>query len=774
MSSLELELPMIALRGMTVLPGMVIHFDVNRKKSVKSIDYAMKTNQQVFLVSQKSPDIIEPTEDDVFRFGAVCEVKQLVKMPGGVVRVLVKGLFRAEKIGWREEEDRIMSVVKECPNEEWSMSDVDRESRIGLLKELMKRLYEDTERNKGDNVMRIRGINSLDELIYRCAADCTEDVERRQSILEEEDIIVRYDMVCDFIYEEIEICRIKKQLTEDIKARVDRNQKEYMMREQMALLREELGDNGDEEIEEFKEKVDKLDASDEVKAKLHKEIKRYESIPNHASESYVLRSYIETLLELPWNFKSEDNNDIVHAEQILDEDHYGLKKVKERVVEYLAVRALTGGGEQPILCLVGPPGTGKTSIATSIAKALNRQYVRICLGGVRDEAEIRGHRKTYVGAMPGRIVEALRQAKTCNPLMLLDEVDKVGQDQRGDTASALLEILDSAQNVAFRDHYVEVPINLSEVLFIATANDASLIPKPLLDRMDVIEISTYTPIEKFHIAKEHLIPKQMQKHGLTAKDVAINDEAIRRVIENYTKESGVRELERQIGKILRKSAKQILDGSRLKHKITKTNLSDYLGPVRYTADDARKTDAVGVVRGLAWTSVGGTTLDVEACLMEGKGGLQLTGRLGDVMKESAQVSLGYIRAHAKEYHIDPKVFEEQEIHIHIPEGAVPKDGPSAGITMTLAMLSVLTNRPVAHEFAMTGEVTLHGEVLPIGGLKEKLLAAKMAGATDALVPFKNRKDILEINEEDTAILEGITIHYVKTMKDVVKEALRTK
>lgn len=769
MNDVKVNLPIIALRGMTILPYMVIHFDVSRKKSIKSVEYAMKNGQKIFLVAQKSADIINPERNDVVDTGTICEIKQIVKLPGGLVRVLVKGLERAKFIDFTYMEEYLEGEVCPAEDEEAMLPDAERDARISLLREMMKRYYMETGRNQGDNVSRISAINSLDEIIYTSVVECTTDFEERQKILETDDILLRFDEACDIVCNEIEIVDIKKKLSDDVRVRIDRNQKEYVLREQIQAIRQELGeDDYEEEADEFKRRTEELNASDKVKNKLRREINRYASLSGNSSEASVSRTYIETMLELPWNNFSRDNNDINNARAVLDNDHYGLSKVKDRIIEFLAVRALNGKGESPIICLVGPPGTGKTSIASSIARALNRKYVRVCLGGVRDEAEIRGHRKTYVGAMPGRIIDGLRQAGTGNPLMLLDEIDKVGTDSRGDTASALLEILDSEQNSAFRDHYIEVPVDLSEVFFIATANDTGTIPKPLLDRMEIVELNSYTSVEKFHIAREHLVGKQLDKNGLTRRQLSFTDDAIRKIIENYTREAGVRELERQIGAVCRKAAMLIVSGKKDTHRVTIRNLTRYLGNPKYDSEEMARQDKVGVVKGLAWTSVGGTTLDAEAVLMAGKGELTLTGKLGDVMKESARVALGYIRSVADEYGISPDVFRENDIHLHVPEGAVPKDGPSAGITITLAMLSALTGRKVRCDVAMTGEITLHGQVLPIGGLKEKLLAASNIGIREVLIPVKNKKDLAEIDAE---ILDGLKIQYVRTMDDVVKHAL---
>lgn len=770
MNELVTSLPIIALRGMTILPYMVIHFDVSRKKSINSVEYAMRNGQKLFLTSQIDSEVMEPERKDVYQTGTYCEIKQIVKMPGGLVRVLVKGLERAELVDLYEEDFMLKGDISIQPNTEYSIPDTERDARISLLKEMMKSYYTTTGRNQGENVARMKGLTSLDEIIFKAVGECTVNYQDRQKVLNVDDIMKRFDYACDLISKEIEVAEIKKNLTSDVKNRIDKNQKDYVMREQLQAIKEELGDlDGEEEIEDFRRQANELEATEAVKDKILREIKRYDSVSSNSSEASVLRSYIETMLELPWDKRSQDNHDIVNAEKILNHDHYGLTKVKERIVEFLAVRALTEKGDSPIICLVGPPGTGKTSIAASVAKALNRTYVRICLGGVRDEAEIRGHRKTYVGAMPGRIIAGLKQAQVGNPLMLLDEIDKVGTDSRGDTASALLEILDSAQNSGFRDHYVELPVDLSEVLFIATANDLGTIPKPLLDRMEVIEVNSYTAIEKFHIAKDHLLDKQLTKNGLTKKQLTISEDAIRLMIDAYTREAGVRGLERTIGSLCRKAAKEILSGEKLTHKITAKNLSKYLGTPKYEKETALEEDTVGVVKGLAWTSVGGTTLDVEASVMPGKGALTLTGKLGDVMKESATVALGYVRSEASKFGIEKESFEKQDLFIHIPEGAVPKDGPSAGITMTLAMISAYTGRKVSHNTAMTGEITLHGQVLPIGGLKEKLLAAKTVGMKYVLIPEKNKKDLGDIEKD---ITEGLNIKLVRTMDEVVKAALR--
>lgn len=770
MSELIKGLPIIALRGMTILPYMVIHFDVSRKKSINSVEYSIKNGQKLFLVAQKNPDETNPGREDIFSIGTICEIKQVVKMPGGLMRILVRGLDKASLEQFNEDGKMLTGDVRPFKSVEALYPAEEIEARKYFLKELLARLYVETDRTQGENLTRLEKISGLDELIYKAVSDSTMDFEKRQEVLEIEDLFERYDYACDIIASETDIASIKRDLADNVKKRVEHNQKEYVLREQIHAIREELGDRDSEsEAEEFREAVGALNAPDEVKYKLLKEIKHFESLSSSSSESAVARTYIETMLELPWNSISKDNLDISKAEKILEKDHYGLAKVKERIVEFLAVRALNPDGDAPVICLVGPPGTGKTSIAASIARAMNRKYVRVCLGGVRDEAEIRGHRKTYVGAMPGRIVAGLKQAGVANPLMLLDEIDKVGKDSRGDTASALLEILDGEQNSAFRDHYIEVPVDLSKVLFVATANDISTIPKPLLDRMDVIEINSYTQVEKFHIAKKYLVPKQKDKNGIPKKLLTFTDEALKNIISQYTREAGVRNLERRIAKVCRKTAREIVAGNDDIHKITARNLKDYLGIPKYDRETALDEDETGIVKGLAWTAVGGTTLDVEACTMPGKGKLILTGQLGDVMKESASVALGYIRSKASKYGIDKTVFEEKDIQVHLPEGATPKDGPSAGITMTLAMLSAITERKVWHDVAMTGEITLHGNVLPIGGLKEKILAAKLAGIHNILVPYKNQKDLEDIEAE---IKDGLTITPVKTMDEVIEIALR--
>ena len=770
MMELMQGLPIIALRGMTILPYMVIHFDVSRKQSINSVDYAIKNGQKIFLVAQHNPDVMTPKREDIYNVGTICEIKQVVKMPGGLMRVLVKGLYKAVLTNLQEDDKMLVGDVEVIKSTELLYPTEELQARLDYLKELLKQLYYASDREAKESFSRIKRITSLDEMIYKAITDCTTDFEKRQELLEIEDLLERCDYACDMLTQEIEVADIKRDLAINVKARVEQNQREYVMREQLHAIREELGEGDVEsEADEFRRLTKELDAPQAVKDKLNKEIRHYERLSGHSSESSVIRTYIETLLEMPWNKTTKDNTNLKKVQKVLDDDHYGLNKVKERIVEFMAVHTLNTEGDSPVICLVGPPGTGKTSIASSIAKALNRKYVRVCLGGVRDEAEIRGHRKTYVGAMPGRIAAGIKSAGTSNPLMLLDEIDKVGKDHRGDTASALLEILDGAQNVAFRDHYLEVGLDLSKVMFVATANDVSTIPKPLLDRMEIIEINSYTTVEKYHIAKKYLVPKQLKKNGIQKSNLSFTDEAIKNIILRYTKEAGVRNLERKIAAVCRKAAVGMLTEDKKVHKVTLKNLSDYLGTPKFDVDTTDNKDAVGEVKGLAWTSVGGTTLDIEACTMAGKGNLILTGQLGDVMKESANVALGYIRSKADEYGIDAENFEKKDIQLHVPEGAVPKDGPSAGITMTLAMISALTGRSVARNIAMTGEITLHGKVLPIGGLKEKILAAKLSGINDVIIPDKNLKDLNDIEAE---ILEGMNITGVSHMDKVIELALR--
>ena len=766
------QIPAVALRGMTILPDIIIHFDLSRDKSIQAVEQAMNRDQMLLVVTQKDPNTEDPGYEDVYKVGTVVMIRQLTKLPNHIVRVLVEGKARAEILSFSEEnESFLLAEIEEMPSGQKLPAD-EEEASLREIRSVFER-YSKYYPKIGKNLTpRVQEMRDPERLIDEIANNIPLKYENKQKILAESDLRERFALLCQILYNEIEVARVRVELTEKIQSRVEKNQKEYLLREQLRFIREELGeDDAPSDAEQFMEELKKCKASKEVKEKIRKEISRFRNISSNSSESSVERSYIETLLELPWDKTSRDNTDIGRAEEILESEHYGLEKVKERILEFLAVRSLTKRGDSPILCLVGPPGTGKTSIARSVAEALNKRYIRICLGGVRDEAEIRGHRRTYIGAMPGRIAAGLRQAGVKNPLMLLDEIDKVGSDQRGDTASALLEVLDSEQNNKFRDHYVEIPIDLSEVLFLATANSVSSIPRPLLDRMEIIEVTSYTANEKFHIAKEHLLGKQLEKNGLLGSQLDITDNALRRMIDGYTREAGVRDLERKIGQICRKAAREILQGKKGTIRVTKQNLEKFLGKEKYAPDKINEKDEIGIVRGLAWTSVGGDTLEIEVNVMPGKGEIDLTGQMGDVMKESALTGISFIRSIAKEHKIAADAFKKNDFHIHIPEGAVPKDGPSAGITMATAVFSALTKRPVLASVAMTGEITLRGRVLPIGGLKEKILAAKTAGIKKVLVPAENEKDVEEISRE---IKSGLEIVYVSHMEEVLAHALVKK
>ncbi len=773
MDTMIMKMPAVALRGMVILPGMVAHFDVSRAKSIKAVEEAMMDEQKIFLVAQKDVEQENPDIEDLFKIGIIAEVKQVIKLQNNIVRILVEGKERAELSAFLENPDYLLAEIIRFDEEvDDGLPEEAKEAMLRSIQETFGK-YVVVNPKMGKELQRqLSEITDLEKLMNQLANSLPVHFEEKQKILDAVSMTERYEVLMALLLKEIEIIAIKNDFQAKVKAQVDKNQKEYLLREQMKVIREELGeDNTESDADHFMDALGKIKADKEVKEKIKKEIDRFKNISSSSSESAVARGYIETLLELPWNKTSRDNKDLKNAEQILNADHYGLEKVKERMLEFLAVRNLTSKGESPIICLVGPPGTGKTSIARSVAKALDKKYVRISLGGVRDEAEIRGHRRTYVGAMPGRIVNGLRSAGVKNPLMLLDEIDKMSSDYKGDTASALLEVLDAEQNKKFRDHYVEIPIDLSEVLFIATANSVQDIPRPLLDRMELIEVTSYTENEKLHIAKEHLLAKQMERNGIRPEQLSITDKAMAKIISGYTREAGVRNLERKLGEICRKAARPLYEGEKEKIKVTEQNLEKFLGKEKYSFDKKNDTDEVGIVRGLAWTSVGGDTLEIEVNIMPGKGEFQLTGQLGDVMKESAQAGISYIRSVSEEYHIPKKFFQENDIHIHIPEGAVPKDGPSAGITMATAMLSAITKTPVRADVAMTGEITLRGRVLPIGGLKEKTLAAKNAGIKTICVPKKNEKDIDEISPE---IKKGLEIVFVEQMKDVLDVAFVKK
>lgn len=763
-------IPVVALRGMSVLPGMLIHFDVNRSRSIEAINSAMDSDQRILLITQKDAEVENPTIDDLYQMGTIVEIKQLIKLPGNIIRILVSGLKRAALTSIIEETPFLVGEINiEEDQSEKRLTKMEMKSMLRGLKDILEVYANENTRFGKEIVKQLMKIEDVVDLVDQIAINIPISVEDKQSLIDAIDIIDRYQKLTIILSEEIEIFRIRKDLQNKVKEKVDKNQKDYFLREQLKVIREELGEtNTLSEAENYLLEVEELVASDEVKEKIIKEIERFKNLAGSTSESAVSRGYIETLLSLPWDKSKDDREDINYASKILEQDHYGLEKVKTRILEFLAVRTLTKAGNSPIICLVGPPGTGKTSIAKSVAKALDKEYVRISLGGVRDEAEIRGHRRTYVGAMPGRIVSGLKNARVKNPLMLLDEVDKVSSDYKGDTSSALLEVLDSEQNSKFVDHYIEIPVDLSEVLFIATANSLQTIPRPLLDRMEVIEVSSYTENEKFHIGKEYLMKKVMEKNGLKGKELMISDKALSRIITGYTKEAGVRNLERKLGEICRKAAKELVSGEKQSIKVNDRNISKYLGNEKYTYRLANDKDEVGIVSGLAWTSVGGDTLEIEVNVMPGKGKFELTGQLGDVMKESARAGISYIRSVSKEYNIAEDYFERHDIHIHIPEGAVPKDGPSAGITMATAMLSAIVNKKIRRDVAMTGEITLRGRVLPIGGLKEKILAAKNAKITTVLVPKGNKKDVDEMSAE---ILEGIKIVFADTMETVLKHAL---
>ncbi len=769
MNDIRLNLPAVALRGLTILPNMIVHFEVNRQRSQNAINQAMLKDQNIMLIAQKDPEVENPTMDDLYEFGTVAKIKQIVKIQNGTLRVMVEGTYRAhldEVISIDPMIETEVTVYDKTIN---TITPVTQSGYVRFLHEQLQGYAAQSPNFSAELVRQLMEENNLEKLIDQLCTNMPMDYKQRQMCLEAIDLEMRFNVLAEFISKEIEMIQISREIQAKVKERVDKNQREYILREQIRVIKEELGeDNNASDAEQFEAALAELECNDEVREKIQKEIDRFRNTTNVASENAVIRGYIETLLAMPWDKRDEEKSTMKDAKDILDQDHYGLKDVKERILEYLAVRLLTGKGESPILCLVGPPGTGKSSIAKSVARALDKKFVRISLGGVRDEAEIRGHRKTYVGAMPGRFADALKTAGVKNPVMLLDEVDKASNDYKGDVFSALLEVLDGEQNDRFRDNYIELPVDLSEVLFIATANSLSTIPRPLLDRMEVIEVSSYTENEKMHIAKEHLIPKQIKIHGLKKSQLNITDKALEKIIMNYTREAGVRNLERRIGDVCRKAARSIVEEDKKTVKVGVKTLEKYLGKERYTYDEANLKDDVGIVRGLAWTSVGGVTLSVEVNVLPGHGKFELTGKLGEVMRESARAAISYIRSVSEELQIPEDFFEKHDIHIHIPEGAVPKDGPSAGVTMATAMISAVTNIPVKASVAMTGEITLRGRVLPIGGLKEKLLAARVAKIKTVCVPEKNRKDVDEIDEE---IYQGMEIIFADTMADILPVAL---
>ncbi len=768
-----IKIPAVALRGLTILPDTIIHFDLSRKKSIQAVEQAMINNQKVFLITQKDANMDDPDFERLYHMGTIAMIKQVTKLPNNIVRVLVDGETRATLHSIEKEiTEYLLADVEIMQASITHFEENEEEAMIREMEDLFTQ-YKQYHPKTGKSLMQqFEHARKLGKLLDSIAINTPISYIEKQKVLETVDEKERYAYLSSVLYKEIEIAKIKTGLAEQIKAKVEKNQKEYILREQLGYIREELGENNTySDSDQLETELKKLKASKEVKNKIQKEILRFKGISGNSSESSMQRAYIETLLEIPWDKASKDNLDIGRAQEILNEKHYGLEKVKERILEFLAVRCLTNEGESPIICLVGPPGTGKTSIARSMAAAINKKYVRISLGGVRDEAEIRGHRRTYVGAMPGRIVAGLKNAGVKNPLILLDEIDKMSSDYRGDTGAALLEVLDSEQNKKFKDHYIDISIDLSKVLFVATANSVETIPRPLLDRMELIEITSYTANEKFHISKEFLIQKQMKQNGLKETQLSISDHALENIIQFYTREAGVRDLERKIGTICRKTARKILQDNVTNIKVTSSNLKTFLGKERYNLDKANEEDEIGIVRGLAWTSVGGDTLQIEVNVMPGKGELELTGQLGDVMRESALTGMSYVRSVSNNYKISSDFFKEHDVHIHIPEGAVPKDGPSAGITMATALLSAVTKSPVRANVAMTGEITLRGRVLPIGGLKEKILAAKAAGIKTVLVPNENERDVSEISQE---IKEGLDILFVTTMQEVISHAFTTK
>jgi ATP-dependent Lon protease len=766
-------MPLLPLRGIVVYPYMILHFDVGRPKSIKAIEESMLGEQLIFLVAQKDPNIEDPAPEDIYTFGTIARIKQLLRLPGDTIRVLVEGIERARFSGLIQREPFYLAEINTVKAYTLRSGKTDVQALARQVVEYFERYAKLSGRISPDATLSITAIDDITRLPDIIASNLAISIELKQEVLEELSPKKRLDKLLDILANENEILELEKNINTKVREQIDKNQREYYLREQIKAIQKELGESESfiTEIEEYRERIKAANLPEEVHKKALKEVDRLSRMHSSSAESGVIRTYIDTILELPWNKKTEEHLDINHASEILERDHYGLSKVKERIIEYLAVRKLRNGLHGPIICLAGPPGVGKTSIARSIAESLNRNYVRMSLGGVRDEAEIRGHRRTYVGSMPGRIINALKQAGSCNPLILLDEIDKMSSDFRGDPAAALLEVLDGEQNKDFRDHYLELPFDLSDVLFITTANYKEAIPRPLLDRMEIIDISGYTEDEKVCIASRHLIPKQLSAHGIEAAKLIFEESGIRDIVVHYTREAGVRNLERNIATVMRKAAKQLVSGEKKRIRITAKTVSQYLGARKYLYDKANEADEVGIVRGLAWTPVGGDTMAVEVNLMPGDGHLELTGQLGDVMKESARIAKSYIRSVAKQYGIDADFHKNYDMHIHVPEGAIPKDGPSAGITMATAMMSVLTGIPVKRSVAMTGEITLRGRVLPIGGLKEKVLAAHRAGVNTVLIPLENKKDIEEIPEN---VRKAINIVPVAHMDEVFARALVSK
>lgn len=764
-------MPAIALRGLVLFPKMVLHFDIGREKSILALNKAMENGRKIFLTAQKDVSVDNPGADDLYKTGVVAEIKQVIRVSGSGLRVMAEGVYRAKMTKVHDDEPFFVVDVKRFPTRKVPK---DSDELTSALMRTVKTLFQEycdlSPKMPKEIVLGVLVASDPEMLAEYIAGNVPFTVEEKQTILEQSHPLRRLELLAEIFENENEILRLEAGIYEKVKERADRNQKEYYLREQMKVLAEELGedDSPESETQEYFDKISKLDVSDEVRDKLLKETNRLYKMPSSSQEAAVIRGYLDTCLELPWSEKKPIKSDVIAAQKILDHDHYGMKKVKERIVETIAVRALAPDIKGQILCLVGPPGVGKTSVAKSIAKATGRDYVRISLGGVRDESDIRGHRKTYIGSMPGRIIDAMRRAGSRNPLMLLDEVDKLGGDYKGDPSSALLEVLDSEQNHAFRDHFIELPFDLSDVMFIATANDADAIPAPLYDRMEVIELSSYTREEKLHIAREHLIPKQRERHGLTGRQVRISDDAVYSLIDHYTREAGVRKLERSFASLFRKCAKKIVAGEAKQINVTANNLPQLLGAHKFKPDDLGDENIVGVVNGLAWTSVGGEMLQVEVAVLEGTGKLELTGKLGDVMKESAQAAVSFLRANAERYGISKTFYKDKDIHIHVPEGAVPKDGPSAGITICTALLSALSNVEANHDVAMTGEITLRGRVLPIGGLREKTMAAYRNKIKTVIIPAANLSDLDEV---DSVVKNAIKFIPVKSVEEVFPIAL---